>query len=99
MNRHAVVHECIALPLAEDAVDLCQIGTGVTAENFAGIGRDLREHGFALGAERGNGVGQVKLAMFVIGFDLRQRGPELFEREAIDGGIDFVDIALVGGEL
>src|SRR5438876_465534 len=37
--------------------------------------------------------------MFVVGFHLRQRGPEFLQREAINRRIDFVDFALLVGEL
>src|SRR5882757_5081587 len=37
--------------------------------------------------------------MFVVGFYLGQRRPEFFQREAVDAGIDFVDVALLIGEL
>ena len=44
--------------------------------------------------QHGNGIGEIKLAMLVVGLHLGQRGPQFFEREAVDGGIDFVNLAI-----
>ena len=44
-----------------------EIRTGVAAKSFAGIGRDFGEDGFAVRIEDGDGVGEINLAMFIVG--------------------------------
>ncbi len=99
LDGDAVAHELIAFPFAEGAVDRGEIGAGVAAESFAGIGSDFGENGFAAGVEDGDGVGEINFAVFVVGFYMGERGPEFGGGEAIDAGVDFVEFALVGSEL
>jgi hypothetical protein len=99
LKANASVHQGVALPLAKDAIDVRQVCTGIAAEDFAGICGDLREHGIALRRKDCNGIGEVQLAVFVVGLHLCQGRPELFEAKTIDAGINFVDFALLFGEL
>jgi len=63
------------------------------------VGRDFGQHGFALLVEEGDGVGEVELLVNVFRAEFGEAGPELFEREAVEAGVDFVDLArlLVSG--
>ena len=98
LNGRTRVHQRAALPFAEDAVHFGEIGARVAAQNFARITGELGEHGFALAAHDGNGIGQIEFAMLVVRFHLGQSGPKFLQREAINRGIDFVDFALLVGE-
>src|ERR1700733_3581451 len=99
LDRNARSHQSVALPLTENPVNFREIGAGVASENFARIRRDLRQNGFTLACQDGDGIGQINLAVLVVGLYLRERGPEFFEREAINAGVNFVDVALLVGEL
>ena len=82
LDGDARVHQRGALAAAEDQVHFGQIGARVAAEDFVGIGGDLREHGFALFAQQRDGVGEIQLAMLVVGAKLAEARPEFREREA-----------------
>src|SRR5437879_3650013 len=99
LKRDTGGHELVTLAFAESAIDFGEIRAGIAAEYFAGIRSDLGEHRFACSGEDGDGVGEVKLAMLVVGLDLRESGPEFCERKTIDAGIDFVEVALFLVEL
>jgi len=96
INGDACVHELGGFAGAEDAIDLSEACARIAAENFAGVGGDLREDAFVAGAEERDGVGEVKLVMSVRGPERGEAGPEFFKREAINAGIHFADGALLG---
>src|SRR6266446_790934 len=77
LNGHAGLHERAALPLPEDAVDFGEIRSRVAAENFARVRGHVGEDGFALRVQDGDGVGQIKFAMLVVGLHLSERRPQL----------------------
>ncbi len=99
LNGHTSVHERAALPLPEDAVDFSKVRSRVAAENFAWVRSHMGEHGFALRVQDADRVGQIKFAMLVVRLHLSERRPELFQREAVNRRIDFVNLALLVGEL
>ena len=98
LDGDAGIHQCGALAPAKDQVDGGKIGARVAAEHLVGIGGKLRDDQFALLAQQGDGIGEVKLAMVVRGPQPREAGPKLGERECVDAGIDFGDGALLVGE-
>lgn len=89
----------ITFPFAEGAVDAGEIGAGVAAESFAGIGSNFGEDGFTAGVEYGDGVGEIDFAMLVVGLYVGERGPEFGGCETVHAGVDFVEFALVGSKL
>ncbi len=99
VDSHASVHECAALPFAKDAIHLGEVGAGIAAKDFAGIGDQVSQDRFASGAQAGDGVGKVKFAMHVVGSHLSESGPELFQSEAINRRINLVNFLLVTCEL
>ena len=72
--RDAGVHQRGALAAAEDQIHFGQIGARVAAEHFVGVGGELREHGLALLAQQADGVGQIKLAVHVVGRSRARQG-------------------------
>ena len=70
LDCHAGVHQGVALPLAEDAVDLRQLGARVTAKHFAGVRDHLSEDGLAFRGHYTDGVGQIEFAVLVVWFHL-----------------------------
>ena len=47
LDGDPVAHQRIALPLPKNAINFGQVDARVAAQDFAGIGRDLRQHRFA----------------------------------------------------
>ena len=99
LNRHARVHERAAFPFAEDAVDFGEVCARIATQNFASVGGHFCQHGLALAAYHCDSIGQIDFVVFVVGFYLREGRPKIFQREAVNRGIDFVDFALLVGQL
>src|SRR5438270_528815 len=99
LNRHARVHERAAFPFAEDAVDFGEVCARIATQNFARVGGHFCQHGLALAAYHCDSIGQIDFVVFVVGFYLREGRPKIFQREAVNRGIDFVDFALLVGQL
>ena len=74
LDRNAGSHQRIALPLAENPIDFREIRAGVASENFARVGSDLRQDGFALAGQDRDGIGQINLAVLVVGLHLASAG-------------------------
>ena len=63
------------------------------------IGGYVRQHRFIFGGEHSDSIRQIQFAMLIVRFYLGQRRPEFLQREAVDAGIDFVELALLVGKL
>ena len=99
LNRRAIVHHFVALPFAERPVHSRQLCACVATQRLSRIRRNFRQHRLPIRVQHANGIGQVNLPVFVVGLHLRQRRPQLRHREAIDARIDFVQFALLRGQL
>src|SRR5882762_1379101 len=77
LNCHTFVHQGVALPFAEDAVDFGKVRSGVAAENFARVRSHVGEDGLALCVQDGDGVGQIEFTMLIVGSYLSERAPQL----------------------
>ena len=73
------------LPAVVDALDLLGVLQGERVHAVARVVED-RDH-----------VGEVVLALGVVGGEPAQRGPEQVAAEAVDGGVDLLDGPLLGG--
>ena len=91
LDGDAGIHERGALAAAEYHVGGGKVRARIAAEDFLGIGSDLRQNGLALPRSMRDGVGEIQLAMLVIRPEPRQARPQLIEREGVDAGVDFVD--------
>ena len=69
-NRDALVHQLAAFGHAHVLVDLGQFGAGVAAENLVRVAGFHRDHRFFGLAENGGHVGDVELAVMVVGVEL-----------------------------
>ena len=99
MDADAVVHQVQAFALTENAIDLRQIGARVAAQSFSRIGGYMRQHCLILGGEHSDSIRQIQFAMLVVWFHLGQRRPKFLQSEAVDAGIDFVELALLVAKL
>src|SRR4051794_19395947 len=99
LNGDAIAHQGIAFPFAEYAIDLGKIRARIAAEHLAGIRRNLRQDVLPFRGKNTDGVRQIDFTMLVIRFYLCKRGPKFIERKTVDARIDFVDVALLFGEL
>src|SRR5260370_1568813 len=84
LDGDAVIHQRVALPLPEHAVDFGEISTCIATKHFARIGGHVRHHALAPGIQRGNGISEIQLAVLVSGLYLRQPGPDIFGAEALN---------------
>ena len=73
---------------AHGGVEVHHLGDGVRAEDFidtVGLKRDYAE---AVGDQHGGDVGEVELAVGVVGGEGIEAGEECFGLEAVDAGVD-----------
>ena len=87
-------HQFFVLLLSNHTTHLCQFAPAVDAANLAGVRHGPGGHRPALPPIDGDQVGQVILALRVLGADAPQRVEKPFQVEGIDPGIDFLDLPL-----
>ena len=82
-EAHALGHPVAPQPLLQRGLALGELQAVVDAVDLVRVGH-LQVHGLA---EHRHGVGQVKLALVVVGGELRQHRRQLPPVEAVDAGI------------
>ena len=73
-----------------------QLGAIVDAERERGVGETVGDHRGTAGAQQGHDVGEVTLALGVVGADARQGLEEGGAVEGVDPGVDLADGELLG---
>ena len=82
-------HEAACGGEAHGGVEMHHLGDGVGAEDFVdGVGLD-GDDALAFGDEHGGDVGEVELAVGVVGVEGVEFGEEGAGFEAVDAGVDF----------
>jgi len=81
--------------VAQERRGLGHIGAGVDAERRGRVGVAVADHRTAGRDERGDGVGQVELALVVLGLEPRERRPQVFGAKDVDARVDLGDGPLV----
>ena len=96
-HGHALGHQPVEDAPALDGRQLGELATIVDAER---LGRIAHRHGLDPGAglrHQADDVGEVQLALVVVGLDLAERRPQPARVEAVHAGVDLVDPLLVVG--
>ena len=94
----AVCHEAVGGGEAHGGVEVHHLGDGVGTEDLVdAVGFDGYD-AFAVGYEHGGYVGEVELAVGVVGVECVEFGEELGGFEAVDAGVDLGRGELAGGE-
>src|SRR5207245_1582997 len=91
-HRHAGAHELVGQAQADDAIGLGHVDAIVAAHDLVGGGLD-GDHAELLGGALHH-VGQVDLALGVVGADRLERVKEELGRAAVDAGVDLGDAPL-----
>ena len=76
-----------------------ELDAGVDAERQRGVGDDVGGDLLAVGAQEREHVGQVELALGVVGGERLERGEEVAAGERVDAGVDLADRLLLGGRV
>ncbi len=91
-------HEAAGGGEAHGGVEVHHLGDGVGAEDFVdAVGFD-GDDALAFGDEHGGDVGEVELAVGVVGVEGVEFGEEGCGLEAVDAGVDLGCVELVGRE-
>ena len=94
----ALGHEALCRVQAHGGVEVHHLGDGVGAEDFVdALGLD-GDDAFAVGDQHGGDVGEVELAVGVVGGEGVELAEEGFGFEAVDAGVDLGRRQLVGHE-
>ncbi len=92
----ALGHEAAGGGEAHGGVEVHHLGDGVGAEDFVdAVGFD-GDDALAFGDEQGGDVGEVELAVGVVGGEGVELGEEGCGLEAVDAGVDLGCVELVG---
>ena len=83
-------------PLLGEPPHLRELDARVDAERQRRVGDHVRADRLALGAQQRQHVGQVELALRVVGAQLLQRLEQVAARERVDAGVDLADRLLLG---
>ncbi len=95
-QRDSAGHHGAAFAIAEDAVDLGELGAIVDAERLRGV---IDPHGFdgvAGAMQDGRHIGEVIFARGIVGLDLADVLPEEAGAKAVDAHVGFLDGELFG---
>ncbi len=79
--------------------DLREVAAVVDAEREAGVVDDVGAHRSASGTQDRQHVGQVQLALGVVGADLAERVEQLAAVERVDAAVDLADLQLGRGRV
>jgi hypothetical protein len=93
-NRDPVGHELPALGQPHVLVDLHQLGASIAAQNFVGMVGLNGHHAFLGFAEDGRHVGEVKLAVRVVGAQLLDVAEQFGHGKGVEAGVDLADYLL-----
>ena len=92
----ALGHEPACRAEAHGGIEVHHFGDGVGAENLVdAVGLD-GDDALAVGDQHGRDVGEVELAVGVVGVEEIEPGEESFGAEAVDAGVDFGGMSLFG---
>ena len=95
-HRDAVAHPAPVDAGPQLGFGVGELGAVVDHDRFARILGGERDHLVAGGAQHGHRVGQVVLALRVLGAQPAQRRREQVAAEAVDRRVDLVDLELLG---
>ncbi len=90
-ERHSRCHQRAIFLVSHDATHCRKLGAAVDAENFVGTGNDNRFDRPPLPAVNRHQVGQVVLALCILGGDAANRVEQPVERERVNAGVDFLN--------
>ena len=93
----AAVHQRVVDLHLLDAAGLGQLLAGIHAQALLGVVGFQRDGLLALAAQHRHGVGQVVLALRVVGAYLAQRLAKAFRVEAVEARVALADAGLLGG--
>jgi len=99
VDGDAVVHQLAGFALAENCVELCEFAAGVDAEYLARVRRVQSQHRLAVAAQDGGNLGEVELAVRIVGGELVDAGKQFGDVEGVNAGVDLADFFLCGSEL
>ena len=81
------------------AIELRQFAAGVDAEHLAGVRGAQGEHGLAVALQDRGDLGEVVLAVRIVGGELIDAGEQFGDVEGVDAGVDLADLLLLAAEL
>jgi len=99
LQRHAAEHERAALAVADDHAQFRQLDTRVDSAKFRGIPDGERLKSQLLLSIQRHEVGQVVLALSVLGAQRRQALKQRFDVECVDATVDLPNQPLVSGRI
>ena len=82
-----------------DLLGVREVDAVVDAVREVGVADRVRRHHAAGLAHGGQHVGQVELALGVVGVERRERGDQRAAVERVDAGVDLADLQLLGGRV
>ena len=98
-DRHAAAHVLLEDAALGDLLGVGEVDAVVDAVREVGVADGVRRDRPAGVAHGGQHVGQVELALGVVGVERRQRGDQRAAVERVDAGVDLADLELLGGRV
>ena len=98
-DRDAGAHVPLVDAPLGDLLGVGEVDAVVDAVREVGVADRVRRDDPAGRAHRGQHVGQVELALGVVGVDRRERGDQRAAVERVDAGVDLADRELLGGRV
>jgi hypothetical protein len=97
-DGHAGGHQALDRGPAQLGVESHHFGNGIGAEQLVGVRRFKGHHAFACRVEHVSHVGEIQLAVRIVGGELIEVGEERFGLERVEAHVDFAQGELCGRE-